>query len=102
MTLLLWSLALCGLIVAGWLLHRLCIHLEDAGYMYYRKRGSGGGSPVIGTMMEVDKITRPTVQHVIEAREQNIVQAEWTVGDDPRPFLTAQPLADDSETTPTN
>ncbi len=70
--------------------------------MYYRKPGHGGGSSVIGTMMEVDKITRPTVQHVIEAREQNIVQAEWKVGDDPRPFLTALPRGDAPETTPTN
>jgi len=50
------------LVALGWFLHRLCIRLEDAGYLYYRKSGTGGGSTAV--LHELDRLTRPSVEHV--------------------------------------
>ena len=61
-------LIISGIAASLWLLHRFRIALEDAGYLYYRKGGGGGGIP--GAMSELDKLSRPSVQHVIETQEE--------------------------------
>lgn len=48
-------------------LHRFAIHLEDRGYIYYRNKPAGGG--MSGAMFEMDKLTRPSVEHVAKAQE---------------------------------
>ena len=78
MQLLMWSLIIVvGMVLlatVGWLLHRLAIRLEDAGYLYYRKQSSGGGGgSVLG---ELDKLVRPSIQHTIEVQDVRIEQDE--------------------------
>jgi hypothetical protein len=60
--------AACTLI-GGWLLHRMCIRLEDAGYLYYRRRPTGGGGGG-GVFQELDRLTRPSIQHVVEVHDE--------------------------------
>lgn len=67
-----------GILVAlGWSLHRLCIRLEDAGYLYYRKSGTGGGSTAV--LHELDRLTRPTIEHV-ERVDDSVNQREDQIG----------------------
>lgn len=72
-------------VVAGGLalygLHRLCIYLEDQGFMYYRKpsESGGGAAPVL---MELDRLTRPSVEHVVEAQDAVQKQEKPGVGGD--------------------
>lgn len=57
------------LAVVGWLLHRLAIRLEEAGYLYYRENSRGGGGSVFGVF---DKLVRPSIQHTIEVQDTRI------------------------------
>ncbi|MBC8355043.1 MAG: hypothetical protein H8E66_23945 [Planctomycetes bacterium] len=74
---LIWTLivgiGLLLLVGIGWLLHRFAIRLEDAGYIYYREKSSGGGGSVFG---ELDKLVRPSIRHTIEAQDTRIEQIE--------------------------
>ncbi len=81
-TILLWCGAAIGIIAAlvglGWLFHRVCTRLEEAGYLHYRKsEGSGGGG---GALYELDKLTRPSIKHVIEA--QDVIKDEENIDGD--------------------
>lgn len=72
MSLLMYAIAGLILAISAFLLyglHRLCILLEDHGYMYYRKRSEGGGGAAAGVMMDVDKVIRPSTEHVVEAKD---------------------------------
>ena len=53
-------------VVAMYGLHRLGIYLEKRGYIYYKEKPVGGGA---GVLFELDKLTRPTVEHTLEAME---------------------------------
>jgi hypothetical protein len=44
-------------------LHRLCIGLEELGYIYYRTKPSGSG--VAGAVFEVDKLIRPNIEQIV-------------------------------------
>jgi len=44
-------------------LHRFCIRLEERGYIYYRTKSSGSG--LAGAVFEVDKLIRPSTEHVV-------------------------------------
>jgi hypothetical protein len=57
-----------------WCLHRICVRLEDAGYLYYRTRGPGGG--LSGAFYELDRLTRPSIEHVVEAEDTSTDQVE--------------------------
>lgn len=48
-------------------LHRLCIRLENAGLIYYRQKPSGGGGAPV--LMELDRLTRPSVEHVVATQD---------------------------------
>ena len=37
----------------------------------YHESGSGNGGPVLGALMEIDRITRPSIEHVQEIKENN-------------------------------
>ena len=45
-------------------LHRLLVSLENSGYIYYRTKPSGGGG-IAGAVFEVDKLIRPSIEHVV-------------------------------------
>lgn len=54
-------------------LHRWLISLEDRGYIYYRKRPRGGSS---GVFFELDKLTRPSIEHVQKAMDSEVESQE--------------------------
>ncbi len=60
------SAAAGGLMLYG--LHRGCCYLEDRGYMYYRKKRAGTTSGSV--FQELDRLTRPSVQHVEQVRDE--------------------------------
>ncbi len=64
-----------GVTVGLYLLHRLALRLEAAGYLYYcNKKSSGGGAtPVFG---ELDRLVRPSIEHTIEARDEQTIVCE--------------------------
>ena len=70
---------IASLALLWWLFDRVCTHLEEAGYMYYREKptGSGGGS-VLG---EIDKLVRPSIEHTIELRETTHVEEDGIDGE---------------------
>ncbi len=77
-------LAVVGVLMAilfvGWLFHRVCIRLEDAGYLYYRKpneRGSAGAA----TAFTMDQFVRPSTQHIIEVEEKAKIDHESIGGE---------------------
>jgi hypothetical protein len=60
-------------------LHRLCIRLEDDGYLYYRKkrpRTSGGSM-----FLPLDQMIRPQIQHVTQIEGQHEKVTEEKDGD---------------------
>ena len=68
-------------VAAVWGLHRLCVLLEDRGYLYYRKSRGGGGTGA-SVFLEMDRIARPSVEHVIEVRNsQTKVELEKQDGE---------------------
>jgi hypothetical protein len=75
-----WSAMVVTAVVGlGSLFHRICTRLEDAGYVYYRKEKGGGGG-VSGALSELDKLTRPSIQHVIEVEDTAKIERD-DVGD---------------------
>ena len=57
--------------LALWVLHKLLLRAEEKGWIYYRRRRGSGtvSSGVAGAMMELDRIVRPSVEHVIEMKK---------------------------------
>lgn len=76
-TVLIWCSAALALIALlafiVWLLHRLCIRLEKAGYLYYREASKGGAG---GVIYELDRLTRPSIEHVIEVQDPVVMEDE--------------------------
>ncbi|MEO1496276.1 MAG: hypothetical protein AAFV43_03910 [Planctomycetota bacterium] len=58
-----------------YLLHRIALRLEAAGYLYYRnKQPTGGGATAV--FGELDKLTRPSIEHTIEAQDERVIVRE--------------------------
>ena len=55
------------LVLAAFGLHRWFIALEKRGYIYYKEKPESGGGSVF---LELDKLTRPNVEHTIEAKDK--------------------------------
>jgi hypothetical protein len=80
----LWTVAGVACIAAAacllWLLDRLLLRMEARGWIYYRKKQPEGGtftSGVSASMREMDRLlTRPSIEHVIEAEESVVVKRE--------------------------
>lgn len=51
-------------------LHRFLIRLEEHGYIYYREKPEGGSGGA--TLFELDKLTRPSVEHVQQAMDTKV------------------------------
>jgi hypothetical protein len=58
-----------AIFAAGWAFHRLCMHLEERGYLYYRSRPKGG-SGLAGVLNGIDRLTRPSIEHVIRVDDE--------------------------------
>jgi hypothetical protein len=64
-------------------LHRLCLWLEDHGYLYYmRKQPSGGGAHCL---VELQKALEPQSHHVHHVKEEKRNQSEQDRGDENGP-----------------
>ncbi len=72
---------LVAILLVGWLFHRVCIRLEDAGYLYYRKPNERGGSAGAATAFAMDQFVRPATQHVIEVEEKAKIDHESIGGE---------------------
>lgn len=68
-----------GIVGACFLFHRFLISLEERGYIYYRKKSPGSSG---GVFFEIDKLTRPSIEHVERAMDAKIESQEN--GDDAR------------------
>ena len=77
------GLAAIAFLVAGlYGLHRLCLYLEDRGYMnYLRTKPQGSVAPV---MLDLREIVQPSVRHVIEVQDDRHIEHDQA-GDDPEP-----------------
>jgi hypothetical protein len=62
-------LTLLALVAVAWGLHRFCVALEERGYLYYRKKPEGGGTAA-GLLADLDRLTRPSIQHVVETKDE--------------------------------
>lgn len=49
-------------------LHHLALKLDEMGHLYYRTQPKGGNR-LGGVLMEFDKLSRPSVEHSLEANE---------------------------------
>jgi hypothetical protein len=81
-TILLWvGLGVVGLVsilvVARWL-DKLLLRAEEKGWIYYRKRASGGfvSNAIAGVMTELDQIIRPSAEYRIEAEDPAVEEDE--------------------------
>ena len=62
-----------ALAVALYALHRLALKLEERGYLYYRhKKPTGGGGASAGVFNQLDSLTRPSIEHTIEAQDEQV------------------------------
>lgn len=75
--LLLAAIAVCGLCIYG--LHRLGLWLDDRGLLYYRKDKLREGAG--GALFGLQEIIQPTVQHVIEAEDEQLQNVDDDEGD---------------------
>ena len=77
-------LSLLAIIAALYGLHRLALHLERQGYIYYlhEKPSGGGGGSMLGPLQE---LTQPQIKHVIEAKDERWLENENDAGDANRP-----------------
>ena len=81
MRFLFWTIGILVCVAAaGWLLHRLAIMLEDAGYMYYREQPKGG-SGARGVLSEIDRVVRPTIEHSVEQQDAVKIERDDVGGD---------------------
>lgn len=54
--------------IAFYLLHRLCLWLEQKGWLYYRHRKAESG--IVGsTLQELNSLLNPSVRHTIEMKQ---------------------------------
>ncbi len=72
-----WLGGIFAFCVAAIWLHRWLITLEERGYIYYRQKPRGGGG---GALIEFDKLTRPSVEHIQKAMDKE-VESEKIDGD---------------------
>lgn len=78
MTTLAWLVPLLVLGLLG--LHRLAIWMEGRGWIYYRHRGSAAAG---SALLEIQSFYRPSVEHVIELRQDAAIRAEEDDEGDP-------------------
>ena len=69
------ALVLLAISLALYALHRFALALEARGYLYYRNK-KGTGSSAAGVLMEVDRLSRPSVEHVIRAEDEQVVEQD--------------------------
>ena len=61
------GIGVIGIVAAANGMHRVLLTLEKRGYIYYREKPRGGG--MAGAMFEMDKLTRPSIEHVVKLKK---------------------------------
>lgn len=72
-----------GVAIALFLVDRLALWAEDRGWIYWRRKKAQSGA-VSSILMELNVVTNPSAQHVVEAKESKKPE-ERDNGDPPRP-----------------
>lgn len=62
-----------AVLTALFLVHRLALWMERRGWIYYRKRGRAS---IGNAMMEIQSFYRPSVEHVIELKQDEATARE--------------------------
>jgi hypothetical protein len=64
------------LLAAGtiWGLHRICLSLEEHGFIYYLNRPASG--TISSSMLELERFMEPTKVYVHEMREDAVTKAD--------------------------
>lgn len=68
-----WLAGVAGCGAAFYGLHRGLLVLEKRGYIYYLEKPQGGGG---AAFLELDKLTRPSVEYHQEAQDKKIESQE--------------------------
>lgn len=80
-----WSivvLAGAGILVLGYLLHRLALWAEGRGWIYYKNKGRPGG---VGLGL-IGQIYQPSIEHVVDEQQSERMRADQDdSGDAPAP-----------------
>jgi hypothetical protein len=61
-----WVALAAGMVVVGFLLHRLLLWMEVRGWIYYRSRGQASAGVVLGAL---DEVLHPSAQTTVVERE---------------------------------
>jgi hypothetical protein len=72
--LLLWSLIIVGGPLALYGLHRLCLWLEDRGWLYYKHK-KPSSSPA-SCFVALQQVLEPPIHHVLQVKEEKRCHAE--------------------------
>ena len=82
MTALAWVLGAAAVMTGLYGLHRLALHLEQKGLLYYKHKQPESGSA--GSMfVPLHQFAEPQVRHVMEVKEQRRVATSDDPGDPP-------------------
>jgi hypothetical protein len=70
----LWGLGAVGAVAAVYGLHRLCLWLEERGWLYYLHKKSGGSTA--GCLTALQQALEPQTRHVLHVKEERRGRAE--------------------------
>lgn len=95
----LWPLIIWGggallVLAAIYGLHRLCLRLEDRGWIYYLHKKPT--STAIGSMMGMHQIIEPQSKHIYEMKEERRPRAEEGAPGEKEPNSPSSPTEDPS------
>lgn len=76
-----WFILAAGAVIVLWVLDRICLWMENHGWIYYR-RVKPKGSTIGNAFLELESIVQPSRQNVIEARIKEHTEEEDS-GDPP-------------------
>lgn len=79
LTALIWWIG--GLVVAGYVLHRLALWAESRGWIYYRSSRGRGGAALSNAMSEFEAVLNPAAEHRLEEeRSGQVLRDEASLG----------------------
>ena len=73
-TVLFWIGSIAGGAAGLYALHRLALHLEARGHLYYLKKKPGGSG--LGSFVALQRALEPQVQHVIRVTDERHLRGE--------------------------
>ena len=76
------ALWIVGVAIALFLVDRLALWAEDRGWIYWRRKKAQTGA-MSSILMELNIVTNPSAQHVVEAKESKKLEERDNGDDDP-------------------